>query len=300
MLTVGGGDQSQAVFGVIKVALPAPRRPSLRHEVALPPKLFLIERIEQLEDAEIRARHHVAKSSGGVHLLMLSASPTQEPKCVTPVPFPAMKVVSLLPSATEIVFALWPWYFLVGVTDECDFPPEAVTKPVVSRSALSQGRPLSAREIDEAVRGKLDAKEPLDVLDTDLLRRERPTSSSRRTCAGSAPSPRGQVQQALDKLGLPDAKVLSLDPHTLDEVIAQIDVVGKLLERAEEAATLTESLRMRVAKVKEVATRLPVAERVLPRVGRSAVRGGSLGARDGGGGRRREPPLARRAARPRS
>ena len=169
-----------------------------------------------------------------------------------------MKVVSLLPSATEIVFALGLADSLVGVTDECDFPPEAITKPVVSRSALPQGRPLSAREIDEAVRGKLDAQQPLYVLDTDLLRRERPdvvlTQDLCRVCA----VPSGQVQQALDKLGLPEAKVLSLDPHTLDEVIAQIDVVGKLLDRAEEAATLTDSLRMRVAKVKEVATRLPL------------------------------------------
>jgi iron complex transport system substrate-binding protein len=169
-----------------------------------------------------------------------------------------MKVVSLLPSATEIVFALGLGDSLVGVTDECDFPPEAVTKPVVSRSALPQGRPLSAREIDQAVRGTLDAEEPLYVLDTDLLRREQPdvvlTQDLCRVCA----VPSGQVQQALEKLGLPDAKVLSLDPNTLEDVIAQIDVVGKLLERSEEAAKLTDSLRMRVAKVKEVATRLPM------------------------------------------
>jgi iron complex transport system substrate-binding protein len=168
-----------------------------------------------------------------------------------------MKVVSLLPSATEIVFALGLGDSLVGVTDECDYPPEAVTKPVVSRSALPQGRPLSAREIDEAVRGKLDAKDPLYVLDTDLLRREQPdvvlTQDLCRVCA----VPSGQVQEALDTIGVPDARVLSMDPNTLEEVIAQIDAVGKLLERAEEAAELTASLRMRVAKVKEVATRLP-------------------------------------------
>jgi iron complex transport system substrate-binding protein len=169
-----------------------------------------------------------------------------------------MKIVSLLPSATEIVFALGLGDSLVGVTDECDYPPDAVTKPIVSRSALPQGRPLSAREIDEAVRGKLDGKEPLYVLDTDLLRRERPdvvlTQDLCRVCA----VPSGQVEQALEKIGLPDAKVLSLDPNTLEEVIAQIDAVGKLLERPEEAAKLTGSLRMRVAKVKEVATRLPM------------------------------------------
>src|SRR5262245_43871770 len=168
-----------------------------------------------------------------------------------------MKVVSLLPSATEIVFALGLGASLVGVTDECDYPPEAVTKPVVSRSALPQGRPLAAREIDEAVRGKLDEGQPLYVLDTDLLRREQPdvvlTQDLCRVCA----VPTGQVQQALDKLGLPDAKVVSLDPNTLDEVIAQIDVVGKLLERADEAAELTSRLRERIAKVREVGTRLP-------------------------------------------
>ena len=168
-----------------------------------------------------------------------------------------MKVVSLLPSATEIVFALGLGDSLVGVTDECDFPPEAVTKPVVSRSALPQGRPLAAREIDDAVRGKLDEGQPLYILDTDLLRREQPdvvlTQDLCRVCA----VPTGQVQQALDKLGLPDAKVVSLDPSTLDEVIAQIDVVGKLLERPDQAAELTSGLRGRIAKVREVAIRLP-------------------------------------------
>jgi iron complex transport system substrate-binding protein len=169
-----------------------------------------------------------------------------------------MKVVSLLPSATEIVYALGLGDSLVGVTDECDYPPDAVTKPVVSRSALPQGRPLAAREIDEAVRGRMAEDLPLYVLDTDLLRREQPdvvlTQDLCRVCA----VPSGQVQQALDMIGVPDAKVISLDPNTLDEVIAQIEIVGKLLERPEEAATLTETLRARVARVREVAARLPM------------------------------------------
>ena len=133
-----------------------------------------------------------------------------------------MKIVSLLPSATEIVYALGLGEDLVGVTDECDYPPDAVTKPVVSRSTLPQGRPLSAREIDDAVRGKMAEKQPLYVLDRELLRREQPdvilTQDLCRVCA----VPSGQVQRALDELGLPDAKVLSLDPHTVEEVIATI------------------------------------------------------------------------------
>jgi iron complex transport system substrate-binding protein len=168
-----------------------------------------------------------------------------------------MKIVSLLPSATEIVYALGLGDDLVGVTDECDYPPDAVTKPVVSRSALPQGMPMSAREIDDAVRGKMSEREPLYVLDRELLRREQPdvilTQDLCRVCA----VPSGQVQRALDELGLPDAKVLSLDPHTVGEVIATIETVGSLLDREEKGKEIASVLRSRVARVKEIALRLP-------------------------------------------
>jgi iron complex transport system substrate-binding protein len=168
-----------------------------------------------------------------------------------------MKIVSLLPSATEIVYALGLGEDLVGVTDECDYPPDAVTKPVVSRSALPQGRPMSAREVDDAVRGKMSQREPLYVLDRELLRREQPdvilTQDLCRVCA----VPSGQVQRALDELGLPDAKVLSLDPHTVDEVIATIETVGSLLDRSAKGDEIASVLRARVARVKEIALRLP-------------------------------------------
>ena len=128
-----------------------------------------------------------------------------------------MKIVSLLPSATEIVYALGRGDDLVGVTDECDFPADAVTKPVVSRSALPQGRPLTSREIDAAVRERVGDGSPLYVLDTDLIRREQPdvilTQDLCRVCA----VPAGHVEQALDQLGLTDAtRVVSLDPNTLE------------------------------------------------------------------------------------
>jgi iron complex transport system substrate-binding protein len=168
-----------------------------------------------------------------------------------------MKIVSLLPSATEIVYALGLGDDLVGVTDECDFPPDAVTKPVVSRSALPQGRPLSSREIDAAVRRRVDADEALYVLDRELLRRERPdvilTQDLCRVCA----VPSGHVQRALDELGLPDATVISLDPNLLGEVIDQLEVVGKALDREDRARELITAMRSRVDMVKETARRLP-------------------------------------------
>ena len=168
-----------------------------------------------------------------------------------------MKIVSLLPSATEIVYALGLGDDLVGVTDECDHPADAVTKPVVSRSALPQGRPLPSREIDAAVRERLGRNEPLYVLDRELIRREQPdvilTQDLCRVCA----VPSGQVQRALDEIGASDAKVVSLDPHTLEEVVRQLEVVGEMLDRAEMGKELASLLRSRIARVKQVAARLP-------------------------------------------
>ena len=168
-----------------------------------------------------------------------------------------MKIASLLPSATEIVYALGLGDDLVGVTDECDYPADAVTKPVISRSALPQGRIQTPREIDEAVRAKVGQNGQLYVLDTDLLRREQPdvilTQDLCRVCA----VPAGQIQRALDQLGLPHAEVLSLDPNTFEEVLLQIEAVGKLLDRSEKAEALTAALRERIAKVRDTAKRVP-------------------------------------------
>ena len=125
-----------------------------------------------------------------------------------------------------------PWDWATrwsGVTDECDYPPDAVTKPVVSRSALPQGRQQSSGAIDRAVRDRMDARQPLYVLDTDLIRREQPdvilTQDLCRVCA----VPAGQVEEALGSLGLGErTKVISLDPHTLDDVVAQLETVGRV------------------------------------------------------------------------
>jgi len=168
-----------------------------------------------------------------------------------------VKILSLLPSATEIVYALGLGDDLVGVTYECDYPPEATTKPVVVRSALPQGRPMSAREIDDAVRERMDRKEPLYILERDVIRDLHPdvilTQDLCRVCA----VPSGQVEAALDDLGVPDAKVVSLDPNSLDQILGTIQAVGKLLDRAEQADEVVASLRARIDSVKRTALRLP-------------------------------------------
>ena len=167
-----------------------------------------------------------------------------------------MRIVSLLPSATEIVFALGLGDQLEGVTHECDYPPEAREKPVVSRPALPVGATVSAAQIDRSVRDLMDAKEPLYVLDKPLLQRIQPdvilTQDLCRVCA----VPTGQVQDALDDLGV-DAQVLSLDPNTLEEIFGTIVAVGKILDREDRAGEIVAGLRERVEAVRRTALRLP-------------------------------------------
>ena len=107
------------------------------------------------------------------------------------------------------------------------------------------------------MRAKVGAQQPLFQLDIDLLRREQPdvilTQDLCRVCA----VPSGQVQQALEQIGVPDTTVISLDPNTLDEVIATIGTVGAALDREEKGNELMAALRQRVAAVKETAKRLP-------------------------------------------
>jgi iron complex transport system substrate-binding protein len=168
-----------------------------------------------------------------------------------------MKIASLLPSATEIVYALGLGDDLIGVTDACDYPPDATTKPVVAWSGIPQDRAHGPRGIDDAVRDRMATDEPLYVLDRDLLAREKPdvilTQDLCRVCA----VPSDQVERALAEIGAPEAEVISLDPRTLDDVIEQISVVGRAFGREQQALEIVASLRERVDGVRRTSARLP-------------------------------------------
>jgi iron complex transport system substrate-binding protein len=167
-----------------------------------------------------------------------------------------VKIVSLLPSATELAFALGLGDDLSGVTYECDYPPEARTKPVVSETALPTDRPLSSGEIDAEVRGRMDAKEPIYRLDKELIGRIQPdlilTQDLCRVCA----VPTGEVERALDELGS-RAEVVSMDPGTLEETLESFLAVGRATGTEERARELVSGIRERIETVKQKAARLP-------------------------------------------
>lgn len=167
-----------------------------------------------------------------------------------------MKIVSLLPSATEIVYALGLGGSLEGVTYECDFPPAARSKPIVSDTALPQDRSLTPGEIDRLVREFMGRREPIYVLDKERIQRIQPNLILAQDLCRVCAVPSGQVEDALQELGC-HADVLSLDPHTLDEVLACILQVGAATGTEEAAETLVAGLRERVEAVRRAAVRLP-------------------------------------------
>jgi len=158
-----------------------------------------------------------------------------------------MRVVSLLPSATEIVYALGVDDDLVGVTFECTEPSRArLDKTVFVGGRDTRG--MSPGAIDAYVREQVAAGRDLYTLHEDALAGLRPdvilTQDLCRVCA----LPSGHVDAALDHLGCA-ADVVSLDPHTLDDVLQTIPTIGSRLGARSRADALHASLRARLSAV---------------------------------------------------
>jgi iron complex transport system substrate-binding protein len=158
-----------------------------------------------------------------------------------------VRIVSLIPSATEIAFALGLGDQVVGVTFECNHPGD----PRVGRAVVVGGldtHGLDSVAIDALVRERVAAGELLYTLDEGAFSGLDPdlvlTQDLCRVCA----LPSGQVDEAMARLGC-TADVVTLDPHTLDEVLGTIENVGRATGRDAAAADLVAGLRARVAAV---------------------------------------------------
>lgn len=169
-----------------------------------------------------------------------------------------MRIVSLVPNGTEILFAVGAGDLVVGVSHECDFPAEARTRPILTGSALRPG--MTAAEVDQAVSAQVGSGESLYTLDEDRIAELAPdlivTQQLCPVCAVSTE----QVDGAVRPLPrCPD--LLSLDPRTLSDVLADIRRVGGATGRESEAEALLRDLEARLAIV-----RARVAGRPRPRV----------------------------------
>ena len=158
-----------------------------------------------------------------------------------------LRIASLLPSATEIVYALGLGDELVAVTHECDYPADAAAHAHVTRSLLPPD--MSSAEIDRAVRQSARDAHTIYELRAELLVELAPdvvlTQSLCEVCA----VPRAAVEEAVCTMPAA-ALVVSLDPHTLDGMLDSVIAAGEALHAAESAHDLVAELRGRIDAVR--------------------------------------------------
>jgi iron complex transport system substrate-binding protein len=157
-----------------------------------------------------------------------------------------MRIVSLVPHATELLFALGLDREIVAVTHECDHPPAALSRPRVTRDVLPAG--LTAGGIDAAVRERTLRGEAIYELDRDALAALEPnlivTQALCPVCAVSY----DEVAELARGL-VPEPRVIALDPKTLGETLADVSVLAKATGRREEGAELLRRAHARIDRV---------------------------------------------------
>src|SRR5690242_12869040 len=158
-----------------------------------------------------------------------------------------MRLVSLLPSATEIIYALGLGDQLVGVTFECDEPASARAEKTIVVGGLDT-RGMTPREIDEYVHGRLAADGNLYTLHEQALADLQPDLILTQDLCAVCALPSGQVEAALAYLGC-HARVLTLDPRMLDDVLDSILAIGQATGVPARAGRLVADLRARLAQV---------------------------------------------------
>ena len=172
-----------------------------------------------------------------------------------------MRIVSLLPSATEIVCALGLEESLVGVTHECDYPPFIKTLPKVTTTLIPHD--ATSKEIDALVRERLKTHLALYSLDMPMLEQLRPDLLVTQALCDVCAVAEAEVSAAACHLpGQP--RVLNLEPMSLDDVFATLKMVGAATGTETKAEQVVANLQGRVQQVAERTAHIPASQR--PRV----------------------------------
>ena len=158
-----------------------------------------------------------------------------------------MRIVSLVPSATEMLFALGLGPDLVGVTHECDYPPAARELPRVTRDRLPTG--LRSAEIDAAVKERTLAGDSIYELDAKGLHELAPdlivTQALCSVCAVSYDDVRA-IAEEIDSQPM----VISLDPHTVGEVLGDARTLAQATDTKDAAVELVQEASARIDRIR--------------------------------------------------
>jgi iron complex transport system substrate-binding protein len=171
-----------------------------------------------------------------------------------------MRICSLLPSATEILYALGLGDSVVGVTHECDFPPDAAKKPALIRPRVDPH--AAASEIDRQVSELVARGESIYAVDAELLGSLAPDLIiTQDLCHVCAASPH-DLATALARLPK-KPRVLALTPHSLRDVWDDVRKIGDATQRRREAQALSITLEQKVAEIEAKAAQAKTRPRVL-------------------------------------
>ena len=163
---------------------------------------------------------------------------------------PIKRIVSFLPSATELLYEFGVQDNLYGVTHECKYPQEANSKPQIIESVINSEE-LTSKEIDTMTCQLLNDKKDIFILNEKNLIESNPDLIiSQETCEVCA-AYTNQVNKALQILEK-KPKLYSMDPHNLNEIINSVTELGKILGKETKAKEIIDSLEKRIQNVRKL------------------------------------------------
>lgn len=161
-----------------------------------------------------------------------------------------MRIVSFLPSATELIYELGDQELLYGVTHECKYPKDAQTKPKVISSVINSEK-LSSGEINTMSSQLLNEGKDIFILNETNLKKANPdliiTQETCEVCAAN----NNQVNKAIHIL---DKKpiIYSMDPHNLEEILTSVTEIGEILGKNKRSKEIRTELEEKISRIKKV------------------------------------------------
>jgi iron complex transport system substrate-binding protein len=158
------------------------------------------------------------------------------------------RIVSFLPSSTEILYEIGAGSQITGVTHECKYPEDADTKPKVINSSFDAGK-MNSKEIDEKIVQLMQSGRDIYVINDRILKQARPDLIiTQGVCEVCAPFT-NEINRAASILGY-KPEILVLDPHDVDEILVSIMDIAERVNRTKEGRKLVASLQNRIDNVR--------------------------------------------------